>query len=197
MVLLHGVLMTWSDLLMLQWMREHQVRTDQVLHLILLSAFVILMTCQHFRMWYTVTLHFIHNVFNSVLCTPQSPTNENIAADPFTSPTQSESPSPPQLDCTPVSSVDFFSKSTTSTSDTLTGLGKILKILQFDLYMARLTFLMVYQKWHENVTIWHFRCNGEFISSAIFCLDGMWHVSLIMLCLFLRRAVSWTLIFLF
>ncbi|XP_060763179.1 disabled homolog 2 isoform X1 [Neoarius graeffei] len=53
----------------------------------------------------------------------KSPTNENTAADPFTSPAQSESPSPPQPDCTPVSSVDFFSKSTTSTSDTLTGLG--------------------------------------------------------------------------
>ncbi|KAB5528554.1 hypothetical protein PHYPO_G00141540 [Pangasianodon hypophthalmus] len=53
----------------------------------------------------------------------KSPTNENVAADPFTSPTQSESPSPPHPDCTPGSSVDFFSKSTTSTSDTLTGLG--------------------------------------------------------------------------
>ncbi|XP_017307790.1 disabled homolog 2 isoform X1 [Ictalurus punctatus] len=53
----------------------------------------------------------------------KSPTNENVAADPFTSPTQSESPSPNQPDSTPVSSVDFFSKSTTSTSDPLTDLG--------------------------------------------------------------------------
>ncbi|XP_026994226.1 disabled homolog 2 isoform X1 [Tachysurus fulvidraco] len=53
----------------------------------------------------------------------KSPTNENAASDPFTSPTKSESPTPSQPDCTPVSSVDFFSKSNTSTSDTLTGLG--------------------------------------------------------------------------
>lgn len=82
------------------------------------------------------------------VCIPQSPTNENVAADPFTSPTQSESPSPNQPDSTPVSSVDFFSKSTTSTSDPLTDLGKILKTLQFDLYMTHLTFLMIFQKWH-------------------------------------------------
>ncbi|KAM9446543.1 disabled homolog 2 isoform 1-T2 [Clarias gariepinus] len=53
----------------------------------------------------------------------KSPTNESLAPDPFTSATQSESPSPAQSDCTPVSSVDFFSKSPSSTSDTLASLG--------------------------------------------------------------------------
>ncbi|KAI5088336.1 disabled-like 2 isoform X1, partial [Silurus meridionalis] len=53
----------------------------------------------------------------------KSPTNENVAVDPFTSPTQSESSSPPRPDCTPLSSVDFFSKSSNGASDTLAGLG--------------------------------------------------------------------------
>ncbi|XP_066510410.1 disabled homolog 2-like [Hoplias malabaricus] len=53
----------------------------------------------------------------------KSPTNETPAADPFTSPSQSESPSPPQPDSTQVNSVPFFNQSPSSSSDTLTGLG--------------------------------------------------------------------------
>ncbi|KAL7836584.1 hypothetical protein AOLI_G00278680 [Acnodon oligacanthus] len=53
----------------------------------------------------------------------KSPTNEKAGADPFTSPNQSESPSPPQPDSTPANSVPFFNKSPSSSSDTLAGLG--------------------------------------------------------------------------
>ncbi|XP_062874140.1 disabled homolog 2 isoform X2 [Trichomycterus rosablanca] len=53
----------------------------------------------------------------------KSPTHENLAAVPFTSQNQSESPSPPRPDCTSVNSVTFFSKSTTNSTDTITSLG--------------------------------------------------------------------------
>lgn len=54
----------------------------------------------------------------------KSPTNEQAAADPFTSPSQSESPpSPPQTDSTPANSTPFFNKSPSSSSDAIAGLG--------------------------------------------------------------------------
>ncbi|XP_072521379.1 disabled homolog 2 isoform X2 [Salminus brasiliensis] len=53
----------------------------------------------------------------------KSPTNEKPAADPFTSPSQSESLSPPQPDSTPVNSAPFFNKSPSSSSDAIAGLG--------------------------------------------------------------------------
>lgn len=53
----------------------------------------------------------------------KSPTDEKPSGDPFSSSSQSESPSPPRPDCTSVNSLDFFSKSTASSPDSLKGIG--------------------------------------------------------------------------
>lgn len=90
-------------------------------------------------------------VLTIFLSPPQSPTNEKPGADPFTSPNQSESPSPPQPENTPVNSVPFFSQSSSSSSDALASLGKITRTRRdesFDLYVKMLTFLTVYHYWN-------------------------------------------------